>query len=155
MPETVRERHYRDRMQSVRQLASLPEQEKATMSWQDYEDLVGLCFELSESGRELIEQEYHRIFNGTKLTVAWLQERRQVVEELISAYVQLAESIRNSVHEAWKTADCPGGNDFMLRLDKAINTVDEAKRTFLERWPVGSPQELAEAKAAIARGETL
>ena len=42
MPETDRERHYRDRMQSVRQLASLSEQEKATMSWQDCEDLVAL-----------------------------------------------------------------------------------------------------------------
>jgi hypothetical protein len=125
------------------------------MSWQDHEDLVTLCFELSVSGRELIEQEYRRIFKDANSSVAWLQERRQVLEDLIGAYVQLAESIRHSAHAAWKAAGSPGGEGFLLRLEKAIEAVGEAKRTILERWPVGSPQEIAEAKAAIERGETL
>jgi hypothetical protein len=153
--ETIRERHYRDRMQSMHRLASLPEHEKAMMSWQDHEDLMALCFELAESGRDLVAQEYRRIFNDSNRTVSWLQERRAVLEELTGAYVQLAESIRNSSYAAWKAAGSPGGEEFVLRLDKAIKAVAEVKRSLLERWPVGSPQEIAEAKAAIARGETL
>jgi hypothetical protein len=56
MSETVLERHYRDRVQSVRQLAD-GDGEQVARSLHDYEDLVALCAELAVSGRELLEKE--------------------------------------------------------------------------------------------------
>ncbi len=155
MPETVAERHYRDRVQSVKQLAGSLDAERAALSWQDYEDLVALCIELSTSGRDLIGNEYQRIFKNPNLSVGWLKERRQVIEELSDSYLKLVETIRASALQAWRAAGKPNGADLESILDNAIAGVAEAKRSVLERWPIGSPEEMIEAKAAIARGETI
>jgi hypothetical protein len=152
MSETVRERHYRDRVQSLRQLAGLAETE---LSPQDRAELVAVCLELSEAGRDLIEGESRRLFKNGNLTVAWLSERRRVIEELSDSYVELAQSIRNSALQAGQGAGAPPRDDVVSRLDRAIKVVAEARRTVLEDWLVGGPQEMAEARAAIARGESL
>lgn len=154
MPETVLERHYRDRMQSVRQMA-LREAGHAAFSARDFKDLVNLCFELSLSGRQLLEDEYGRIFHEPDLTVSWLQERRQVLEELSAIYQQLAESVRVAAYQAWQAAGSPPAMDVVSRLDDAIRVVVQAKQRVLERWPVGSAEEIAEARAAAARSEGL
>jgi hypothetical protein len=155
MPETVRELHLRDRLQSMQRLAGVTQAEQAAASWQEYKEIVALCLELSTSGRDLFEQEYRRIFRYADLTVGWLQERRLVIEDLSDRYVQLAESIRSVAYRAWETAGSPAGEDIGSLLDRAIRVVTEAKHAVLEQWPVGSPEETAEAKAAIARGETV
>jgi hypothetical protein len=154
MSETVLERHYRDRMQSVRQIAS-HELGDAALSWQNFEDLAALCSELSLSGRDLLEKEYKRIFKEPNPTVAWLRERRRVLEELSDDYVRLAESIRASASRAWQAAEAPVGKDVEVRLGGAIQAVLQAKQSVLDRWPVGSDQEIAEAQAAASRGEGL
>jgi hypothetical protein len=155
MVETVPERHYRDRVQSVQRLASLTEPERLAMSWQDHEDLVGLCLDISVSGRALIEKEYGRIFTNASPTVGWLSERRRVIEDLSDSYVQLARAVRTSVSQARQGAGSSNGEDLVRVLEGAIQSVEAATRSVLERWPVGSPEERAEAKAAIVRGETL
>jgi hypothetical protein len=124
------------------------------LSWRDFKDLVALCFELSASGRELLEKEHKRLFEEPNLTVAWLRERRRAIEELSDNYLQLAQSIRASASRAWQDAGSPAGVDFGL-LDDAIQAVARAKQELLDRWPVGSDQEIAEARAAASRGEGL
>jgi hypothetical protein len=153
MPETVPERHYRDRVQSVRQLVSRLESDHATLSWQDYEDLVAVCVELSASAADLMEKAYHRIFKEANLTVAWLHERRRVLEELSDDYVQLAESVQTLAPQAGKTTAFPRVEDLRIRLENGIRAVIEAKQRVLGQWLVTGPQEMAAAKAAIARGE--
>jgi hypothetical protein len=153
--ETVLERHYRDRMQSVRQFTNLPEPDRAAMSWDDHADLVALCVELSVSVRDLMEREFSRIFKNPRLTIAWIKERRRVIIELCDGFVQLAQTIRPFAIQAWQTAVAPQGKDFASVLDSAINHVVEAKGGFLERWLVGSPAEEAALKDSIARGDVL
>ena len=152
MSETVLERHYRDRMQSVRQLALT--EEGQMLSWRDFADLVALCLELSLSGRDLLENEHKRLFQEPNLTVAWLRERRRVIEELSDTYTQLAESVRASALRAWQAAGAPAGIDF-AGLDGAIQAVAQTRQRVLERWPVGSEEEEEEARASAARGEGL
>jgi hypothetical protein len=154
MLETVLERHYLDRVQSIQQLANLPASDRATMSRQDYEDLLALCVELSASARNLIEQEYNRIFKNAHLTVGWLRERRRVIEELSDRYAQLAQAVKASAQQARQTTGATNGTDFELLLDNAIKDVAQAKQNILNRWLVGSPEETAEARIAIAQGDT-
>src|SRR5205085_2661423 len=52
MADTVLERHYRDRVESLRQLAS-NDAENGGSSRLDFEELVTLCVELGSSGCEL------------------------------------------------------------------------------------------------------
>jgi hypothetical protein len=125
------------------------------LSWRDLQDLVGLCADLAVSARELIEKEYKRLFKESDLTVAWLQERRQVIEELSDSYLQLAASVKTLACRAWQAAGSPAGADFAYRLDGAIQAVAQAKQNVLERWPVGSDEEIAAARASAARGEGL
>src|SRR5580704_9706561 len=96
MPETVLERHYRDRVLSVQQMAEHGAGHAALAGW-DFEDLVTLCLELSTSGQQLLEREYKLIFKVPNLTVAWLQERRQAIEELTAKYLELAASLSGMV----------------------------------------------------------
>ncbi len=154
MPETLLERHYRDRMQSLRQM-TLPEAGHAALSARDVPDLVNLCFELSVSGRQLLEDEYRQIFHEPDLTVTWLQEHRRVLEELVANYQQLAESIRATVYQTWQAAGVLRGMDLVNQLDEAIRAVVQVKQQVLERWPVGNDSEVAEAQAAAARSEGL
>jgi hypothetical protein len=152
MSEMVCERYYRDRLQSLGRLASLWETE---LSPQDQGDVVAACLELSNAGRHLIEGASQRLFKNGNLTVAWLKERRRIIEELSDRYLELADSIRTSALRAWQSAGVPPRKDVISVLDTAIKVVAEAKRTVLEDWLVGDPQEMAEARAAIARGESL
>ncbi len=153
MSDTVLERHYRDRMHSVQQIAQ-HQAGQATPPWRDVADLMTLCLELSVSGRELLEKEHKRLFQEPNLTVAWLRERRRVIEELSNNCVQLVESIRASAFRAWQAAGSPAGVDF-ARLDGAVEAIAQAKQKLLERWPVGSDEEIAAARAAANRGEGL
>src|ERR1051325_7372537 len=155
MPETVAERHFRDRMESVKRLASAPAYERAARSWQDHEDLVGLCLELSSSARDLIEKEFHLIFKHPNLTVGWLKERRRVIEELSEDYLSLAETIKSAMMQANQTGAAPNGKHLASILDRAVKCVADAKKSVLTRWLIGSPEEMAESMAAIARGETI
>src|SRR4051794_30409411 len=82
MPATVFEQHYRDRMQSVRQIALHSDADQARGMGPVFFDLVALCSDLAEAGEQLLELEYKRLFQQPDLTVAWLQERRRVIEEL-------------------------------------------------------------------------
>src|SRR5712664_1648195 len=95
MSDTMLERHYRDRVQSVHRLVSLPEPERATLTWHDYQDLLALCVDLSASLRDLIDKEFRRVFKHPDVTVAWLKERRVAIEELSDGYVQLAHAVRD------------------------------------------------------------
>lgn len=156
MSDTVLERHFRDRMQSVQRLASLPETQRAGLTWRDYQDLVALYVELSASGRNLIEEEYRRCFTHPGLTVGWLTERRRVIEELGDGYAQLAATVRACADQARQAAGAPNGTDADLgtALDEAVKALTETKQKILKQWLIGSPEEMAEARAAIARGET-
>src|SRR5579883_2055485 len=151
MPETPLERHYRDRVQSVRQMA-LREADRAALSARDFGELVLLCYELAVSGRQLLEYEYRHIFDAPDVTVRWLQERRRVLEELSDDFQGLAESVRAVAHEAWQAAGSPPAVEILGRLDEAIRAVAETKQHVLEQWPVGSDDEIAEAQAAAALG---
>ena len=154
MPDTMLERHFRDRVHSVRQIA-LHEAGLAALSWQELEDLVVLCSELSVSGRELLEKEYKRVFKEPKLTVAWLRERRRAIVDLSDIYLQLAESVRAAAYHTWQAAGSPSGKDFVFWLDGAIQALTQARQSVLERWPVGGDEEIAEARASAARGQGL
>jgi len=154
MLETLPERHYRDRLKSLGELASLPEAARTTLTWHDFQDLAMLCFELSVAGRDLFESEFRSIFKKAE-TIDWLRERRNIIEELTDDFVRLAESVKASAVQAWHAAGRPAGKDVASLLDSAIKTVCEARRSVLERWPVGSLAESAEADAAIAQGETI
>jgi hypothetical protein len=140
-------------MQSVQQIA-LHQAGQASPPWRDVADLMALCLELSVSGRELLEKEHKRLFEEPDLTVAWLRERRRVIEELSDNYVQLVESIRASAFRAWQAAGSPAGVDF-ARLDAAVEAIALSKQRLLERWPVGSDEEIAAGRAAANRGEGL
>jgi hypothetical protein len=153
MSETVLERHYRDRVQSVRQMA-LPEAARAALTWRDFEDLMALCSELSVSGRELLRKEHRRVFVEPNLTVTWLRERRRVIEELSGNYAQVAQAVRDSAFRAWQAAGSPPGADFGS-LDDAIAAVTRAKQELLANWLVGTDEEMAEAHASASRGEGL
>src|SRR5579859_2346543 len=154
MPETVLERHYRDRVESVRQIARADES-NGPRPWQFYADLVNLCFELSVSGRALLEQEYKRAFKEHNPTIGWLRERRKAIEELSDSYVQLAEAVRAAALHAWNKAGAPPGNDVVSGLNEAIKDLVYTKQSVLDRWPVGTDEETAAAAAAAARGEGL
>ncbi|HYT90826.1 MAG TPA: hypothetical protein VEL76_19105 [Gemmataceae bacterium] len=143
MPETVLERHYRDRMLSVQQIA-VHEAGHAVLAGRAFQDLVTLCVELSTSGQQLLEKEYKLIFKVANLTVAWLQERRQAIEELTAKYLELVASLKGL---AGPVADSAGGKDWICRLDQEAQRLVDAKQSVLERWPVGSPQEIAEVRA--------
>jgi hypothetical protein len=74
---------------------------------------------------------------------------------LSDAYVKAAESVRASALRAWRAAGSPAGIDFATVLERAIQTVVQARQSVLERWPVGSDEEIAQARAAANRGEGL
>jgi len=143
MPETVLEQHYRDRIQSVRRIAH-HEDGDAALSERDYEDLAALCCELSESGRQFLELEYKRLFKEPSLTVGWLRERRQVIEELSNNFLEMVAFLKNSASQV--AGSSPGHDIVRRRLDEAVQRLVEAKQSVLERWPVGSDQEIAQAR---------
>ncbi len=103
-----------------------------------------LCLELSTAGQQLLEREYKRIFKVPDLTVAWLQERRQAIEELTAIYLELVASLKGL---AGPVADSSRGKDQIGRLDQEVQRFVDAKQRVLARWPVGSPQEIAKAGA--------
>jgi hypothetical protein len=144
MPETVLEQHYRDRLLSLQRIA-VPQQGHTAMTGWYFEDLVTLCLELSASGQQLLEREYQLIFQVPDLSVAWLQERRQAIEELTAKYLELAASLKSL---ARLVTDSARGKDQVDRLDQAVQCFAAAKQRVLERWPVGNAQEVAQARAA-------
>jgi hypothetical protein len=152
MPDTMLERHYRDRVQSVRQMAL--HQARETFSRQDLGDLVALCTELSTSGRQLFEMEFKRVFKASKPTVAWLVERRRALVELSDNYLQLARSIRSAVLSNGKPASIAEEN-LVKNLDTAIASLTQARQDVLARWPVGSDDEIVAAQSSAARNEGL
>ena len=154
MPETPLERHYRDRVQSVRQMA-LRDGDRAALPARDFGELALLCYELAVSGRQLLEYEYRHIFHEPDVTVSWLQERRRILEELSADFQGLVESVRAVAHEARQAVGPPGAVEILGRLDEAIRAAAETKQRVLEQWPVGSDDEIHEAQAAAARGEGL
>src|SRR5437868_6717401 len=109
MPQTVLERHYRDRVQSVRQIAAPGEGDAMLAGW-DFEDLVALCLDLATSGQQLLEKEFQRIFKEPALTVAWLQERRQAIEDLTADYLELVASFKG---RAGPAADSTPGREIV------------------------------------------
>jgi hypothetical protein len=123
------------------------------LAWRDVEDLVTLCKQLSVSGRELLEDEFKRVFKEHDCSVGWLRERRKAIADLSDDFLRLAESIKASAVGAWQAAGSPSGSDFVARLDDAIQSVAQAKQNMLERWPVGSDEEISEGRAAAQRGE--
>jgi hypothetical protein len=143
MSATVLERHYRDRVLSVQRMA-VPEAGHAALAGWDFEDLVSLCLELSASGQQLLEREYQLIFQVPSLTVAWLLERRQAIEELTAKYLEVAASLKGMVG---LVAGSAHGNDLVCRLEQEVQRLVVAKQRMLERWPVGSPEEIAKARA--------
>ena len=140
MAETITERHYHDRIDSLSRLLGEPQ---SKMSRQACEDLVELCVGLSASGRELIDKEFASVFKNPGLTLNWLTERRQVIETLSDRYIELAGAIKAFAVDAGQASAANG-------LDIAIQSMIDAKRSALERWLVGSPEEMAESRAAIA-----
>ena len=154
MAETVLERHYRDRVQSVRQLAA-QDAGQAALGRQRLDDLVTLCAELAVSGRDLLEKEYRRLFKEPSATVTWLRERRRVVEELSAGFLQLAESVRESVQRAAEGNGLPSDAALLARIEDAIKMLSTARQSVLERWPVGDDQEIAAAQASAAQGQGL
>jgi hypothetical protein len=146
MPATVLEKHYQDRVQSVRQMA-LPENGHSAPSGQEFEDLVALCVDLCVTGRQLLQTAFKRIFRKHNLTVAWLQERRQAIEELSGSALDLVTSVRKMVGPALQAPGSPLEQDTISRLEEAIRIIAEARQRTLERWPVFSAQEMAEARA--------
>ncbi len=153
MPMTVLEQHYRDRMQSLRQIAMRSEQQMATheaghLAAAEFfvQDLVALCSDLSDSGRQLLEQEFKRIFKAPDLSVRMLRERRRVIEELSASFIELATRLKNLASQAYQTAGRPPGTELLSRFDEAAGRLVAAKTSVLERWPVGSDEEIAEAR---------
>jgi hypothetical protein len=144
MPETVLERHYRDRLLSVERM-TVHEKGHAALAGRTFEDLVVLCLELSFAGQQLRERESKQIFKKPDLTVAWLQERRQAIEELAAKYLEIVTSLKAM---AGPVTDSAGGEDLIGQLDHEVQQFVAAKQSVLERWPVASPQEVAQARAA-------
>src|SRR5437870_13606005 len=125
MAETIAECHFRDRIQSLQKLISLPQPDRAALSKHDHAELVTLCSELSQSARDLMAKEFDRIFRNPKLTVALLQETRQAIVELTDMYVELAQTMK-AKFSAQQGVGAPNGNDFVQILDNAIQRVAEA-----------------------------
>jgi hypothetical protein len=143
MAETVLERHYRDRLLSVQQIAVHEGGHAALAGW-EFEDLVTLCLELSTSGQQLLEREYKLIFKVPDLTVAWLQERRQALEELTAQYRELVASLKSL---AGPLSDASRRKDQIGRLDQEVQRFADATQRVLDRWPVGGPEEVSQARA--------
>jgi hypothetical protein len=141
MPETVLERHYRDRLRSVQQI-TLHDAGQTTLAGPDVEDLVTLCAELSASGRQLLEREFKLIFKVPDLTVAWLRERRQAIEELAAKYLELVATLKGLVGSA---SGSTAGHEQLCRLDQEVQRFVDAKEKVLMRWPVGGPEEVVGA----------
>jgi hypothetical protein len=150
MPDTVLERHFRDRLLSMHRMAA--HEDHATLAGWDFDDLVTLCVELSGAGQQLLEREHHLIFNVTDLSVAWLQERRRAIEELTAKYLELVAAIKGLASLA---GDPSRGKDQICRLEQTAQGFVNAKQRLLERWPVGSPQEVAEARSAAQTEDYL
>ncbi len=154
MPATVLEQHYRDRMQSARQLTWQSLQQFALHQAAGHTeragfvvgDLVVLCSDLAEAGQQLLEREYRHIFEEPDVSVAWLQERRRALEELSDSFLELARSLKNSVAQAYQAAGWPTRQDTVARLDDAVQRIVSARQKVLQSWPVGSDQEIAEAR---------
>src|SRR4051812_19965167 len=96
MPETLLERHYLDRVESVRQM-TLARSGNGTRSSHDDDDLVALCVELAAAGVALIEHDYKRVFQEHRPTVRWLGERRDVIEALSDGFLTLAASVKTAL----------------------------------------------------------
>jgi hypothetical protein len=153
MADTLRERHYRDRLESLDRLTRRTAGDQVLPRNED--ELVAICCELAVAGRELLDQEYRDLFKNTEMTVAWLQERRHVIEELCDAYIGLARSIRAATCNAPNGAGAPHATRGVHALDHASAEVAAAKKSLLERWLVGSPAEMSDAMARITRGDNL
>jgi hypothetical protein len=149
MPETVLERHYRDRLHSLRNMTS-GEEGAVGLAEPSFQDVVSLCRELSEAGRDLLEKEWQRLFHRENLTVGWLVERRHILEALSEEYVRLAQSIRDLVAQQTSIAAQATLPD---QLDDAIQALVQVKQDVLSRWPVGSDEEIAQAQASASKGQ--
>jgi hypothetical protein len=144
MPDTLLERHYRDRVESLRQMI-VPRPDNGTHSRHDYDDLVALCQELAAAGVALLEQEYKRAFQEQHPTVRWLCERRQVIEALSAGYLDVAAAVEA---EAAK-------HGMAAQLEAAMQAVRTARGEILRRWPVGSDEEIAAAQSAAAQRDAV
>lgn len=153
MPEVL-EQHYRDRMQSIRhialrsvqQISQHPEAGNAVRAEFTFLDLVELCSDLAEAGQQFMEQEYKRIFQEPDVSVAWLQQRRRVIEELSDSFLDFARSLRNSVAQSARFVGSSTGKAAADRLETAVQRIVAARQSVLERWPVGSDQEIDQAR---------
>jgi hypothetical protein len=155
MPATVFEQHYRDRIQSGRQIAQRFDADHAAGSGFVSLDLATLCSELADAGQRFLELEFKRIFKEPDITVAWLRERRRVIEELTDSFLEFANSLKNSVSQASQTTDASTEKDNVDRIKQAIQRVVAARQSVLQRWPVGSDQEIAEARAGGPKEDYL
>jgi hypothetical protein len=157
MPETVYEKHYRDRLESARGIASAPGPDTGTAALfrRFYTDLRTLFADLAAAYRDLLRKEHSRIFQVPGVTVAWLRERRSVLQELGEVYLRLAGSVRSDAYQAWEAAGKPDGDTLNGYLDAEARAVQEARQDVLRHWPVGGDEDLTEGRAAAARGEGL
>jgi hypothetical protein len=70
-------------------------------------------------------------------------------------YLRLVESVRSDAFHAWEAAGKPDGDTLNGYLDAEARAVQEVRQDVLRRWPVGGDEDLADARAAAARGEGL
>jgi hypothetical protein len=155
MSATVLERHYQDRVQSLRQMAQ-PGNGAPALSGQDFEDLAALCLELAQAGQELLETEFKRIFKKPDLTVTWIRERRQAVEEQTDNFLNLLAALRNLVCQSLQNFDSQRGHEIVARLDEASRILAEARERMFQRWPLftqtpGPEEEYLDADEAFAQ----
>jgi hypothetical protein len=114
----------------------------------DRQDATRLCLELTQDLRHLIDREIKQVVRASPSGVQTLQDRRQALEQLCNQVHTTLAALRLLLPQSGD-----GSSDDGARLGRALAEVREAREHLIQRWPVRSPDELAEARRQIERGE--
>jgi hypothetical protein len=126
--------------------------EEALTVW-DAEELIREALEFCARVRSTGEAALRRAYAEEDPQVPPLQQEREAIEQLLSDLVSEVDRVRALVQGvAARTGQTLAG---VAELATAAKGLEALKAEIAEKWPVCSPAELAEARAAIARGEGL
>jgi hypothetical protein len=103
--------------------------------------------------REILEEELGHVVETPGITPPQALRIREVVEQVADSYVALAELARDLVKPAVREGDERAR--LLAGVQGALEKLGGLRREVAERWPVGNAAELAEARAAAARGEAV
>ncbi len=153
MPSGVLLRHTRDRLDSLEQLASSTAiNGSGPRTSEDCKDLVGLVLDIADSYRKTVDSELRRIFSDRSRSVEQQLQARSEVVELADRYVAVVQLVQESPDLPSLAGQHASFESLLGRLAEAITAIQTERTRLINKWPVCSQEEIAQAMADNEQG---